>query len=115
MPISPNVVFTATGASAATSVRFDVGGGYDSYSLVIPSMASGTDMQIRMSETLGGTYRILYHPRTSASSPTSFIIAQAISNCVLPIPYYLGQYIEVALTTATSDTAYDFSLICKAT
>jgi len=113
MPVAPFAAFSGTITSAATSVSFDVGGAWDSYTLVIPAMASGSAMGFRVSDSAAGTYYPLYHAPTIASAPVAVSIASGITACAVGIPNTLGRYFQVYLTTATADTAYTFKVLCK--
>lgn len=110
------LAFTKTAATGATSVTFDVGGAYDSYMIVIPSMASGTGLQFRLCATASGTYRTLFEDRESTSpttsAPIAYAIASSVTNCCFRVPH-LAQYFQIALGTATTGTSYEFTVICS--
>lgn len=109
------VPFTGTISSAGTSTTFDVGGMHGKYILVIPSMACGTGMGIRVSDSLTGTYRNLYHtPTVATTAPVLFVLASGITNCAVEIPNP-GRYFQVYINTATSDTAYTYKVLCGET
>ena len=113
MPVAPFAAYTGTIASAATSVSFNVGGAWDSYTLVIPAMTSGSAMGFRVSDKADGTYYPLYHAPTIASAPVAVSIASGLTNCAVGLPNTMGQFFQVYLTTATVDTPYTFKVLCK--
>jgi hypothetical protein len=113
MPVSPFAAFSGTIASAATAVSFDVGGSWDSYTLIVPAMTSGSAMGFRVSDSADGTYVGLYHAPTLASAPVAVTLASGITNCAVGLPNTLGRYFQVYLTTATVDTPYTFKVLCK--
>lgn len=107
------IAFTKTMSSGATVATFNVGGSYTRYFLMIPSMASGGDVRINMSPD-NSTFKALYHaPTVATATPTVLNIASSISNCCVSLPA-LGQYFQVAVTTAATATAYQFTVICGA-
>jgi hypothetical protein len=112
MPVAPFAVFSGNIASAATSVSFDVGGAWDSYTLMIPAMTSGSAMGIRVSDKAAGTYVPLYLPQNTNSAPVAVSIASGITACAVIMPN-LGQFFQVFLATATADTSYTFKVLCK--
>ena len=112
MPVSPFAAFSGTIASAATAVSFDVGGSWDSYTLIVPAMASGSAMGFRVSDAADGTYYPLYHAPTIASAPVAVSIASGITNCAVGLPQ-MGRFFQVYLATATVDTPYTFKVLCK--
>ena len=112
--IGPVKVFSKSLASGVTALTFDVGGGYRSYMLQIPSMPSGGgDIRFAVSNDEGVTYKTLYHaPTVATAAPTVVNIASTVCNCVVGLPT-LGQHFQVYLTTAATGT-YAFSVICTA-
>ena len=111
MTISPVKVFTKSLASATTAVTFNIGGGYRSYQINIPSMASGGDVRFAVSNDEGTTYRTLYHAPTAATAaPTVVNIPSSVSNAIVGVPP-LGQHFQVYLTSATTSSSYIFSII----
>jgi hypothetical protein len=112
--ISPVKVFTKTMASGASVLTFNVGGGYKAYMVRLPSMASGGDVRFNVSHDEGTTFKTLYHSPTVATAlPTVVNIASSVSNAVVGVPP-LGEHFQIAVTTAATATAYDFSVICIA-
>lgn len=114
MPVSPVLAFTKTMATGATVATFNVNGGYDRYTLHVPSMASGGNLSIQVANSETGTYRTLYLPQSLTSAPVALSIASSISNAAIDMPF-LGQYFTVNLTTATTASAYQFTVVCKGT
>lgn len=112
----PVKYFQVTIASAVTfSSAIDLQQAYNKVSIVLPSMPSGTDVRLHVSETLDGTYRSLFHQPTVTSAAVSFTIASSISNCVVPIPNLHAQYVKIELSSATTSVggnAYTYSFIC---
>ncbi len=107
------IAFTKTMSTGATVATFNVGGSFNRYFLMIPSMASNGDVRLNVSPD-DSTYKALYHaPTVATATPTLFNIASSISNCVIEVPA-LSQYFQVAITTATTATAYQFTVICGA-
>jgi hypothetical protein len=114
MPVSPVLAFTVTMACNATAATFNVQGGYDAYVLHIPSMASGGDVSIAVAEKDGGSFRSLYLPQSLTSAPVAVAIASSFSNCAIPV-FGLGQFFTINVSTAATATAYEFTVVCKAT
>jgi hypothetical protein len=112
--VSPVKVFVKTMSSGATVATFNVGGGYRSYMVRLPSMPSGGDVRFNVSYDEGTTFKTLYHsPTVATAAPTVVNIASSISNAIVGIPP-LGQHFQVAVTTAATATAYEFHIICIA-
>lgn len=105
-PVKPFTVSIASGVTFSSAI--DVGTAYRYMSLEIPSMASTTNVQILVSDTLAGTYRTLWHAPTTTSGSVSMIIAA--SNAVVPLPALHHRYMKVALGTASADSAYTFKV-----
>lgn len=112
MPIAPVLTFKKTMTSGLTEISFDVGGGYSEYQLAIPTMTSGTDIGFKVSPTVSGTYRTLYLNQSLTSAPVIAKIGSGITQAVVGLPN-LGQYFQVTLTTAMTETAAEFTVICK--
>jgi hypothetical protein len=115
MPVSPFCAFSATAASAATYCSFDVGGAYDSYTLVIPAMTSGTTHALEVSDASDGTYYKLYHAPTSASAPTEILIQSALTAVGVGLPNTLGRYFRIRRETVPSATSVTYKILCKGT
>jgi hypothetical protein len=112
--VAPVKVFTKTIAAGVSAATFNVGGGYRYYQLRLPSMASGGDVRFNVSYDEGTTFKALYHsPTVATAAPTLVNIPSSVSNAIVGVPP-LGQYFQVALTSATTSTAYEFSVICIA-
>lgn len=115
MPVSPVMAYTKTMTSGATELTFTVAGGFDSYLLVVPTMTSGTDIRIKVSDSSTGTFRTLYHsPTVATAAPTVFNIPSSVTNMAVNLPF-VGQNFQVSLTTAMTATAAEFKVICKGT
>jgi len=112
--VSPVAVFSKSLASGSTALTFNLGGGYRSCILKIPSMPSGGgDIRFGVSDDQGLTYKTLFHAPTVATvAPVVVNLPSTVCNCAVAIPP-LGQYCQVYLTTAATGT-YAFSLICTA-
>ena len=114
MSYGPVQVFTVSMASAVSqSTAINLGKSFSKVSLVVPSMASGTEFGFKVSDALAGTYQTFYHQPTVTSGAVSFSIASAVSKCVVPLPNLHVQYVKVFLASQTVDSAYQFSLICS--
>lgn len=112
--VSAVKVFTGTIASGSTVATFNVGGGYRSYMVRLPSMASGGDVRFNVSYDEGTTYKTLYHaPTVATAAPTVVNIPSSVSNAIVGLPP-LGQHFQVGVTTAATATAYEFHVICIA-
>lgn len=115
MPVSPTVVFTKTMTSGVTELTFTVGGSYESYMVLVPTMTSGTDIRFKVAPSDSGTFRTLYHaPTVASATPTVVVIPSSVTNCAVNVPY-LGENFKITLTTAMTATAVEFSVICKGT
>ena len=113
MPVAPFAAFTVTAASAATYATFNVGGAWDSYTLIVPAMASASTLAFRVSDADGGTYRTLYHAPTSASAPTLVQIASGLTAVAVGLPNTLGQFFQIERVATPVDTASTFIVLCK--
>ncbi len=116
--IGPVKAFTVTIAAQATtaavlSSEVDLGGGYNHYSLIIPSMTSGGDIGIYAAEKTGGTFRKVYLGQSLTSAPVAFNVISSISNCMVPIPAGY-QFCKVYMTTAATSAGNTFYIIATA-
>jgi len=107
--------FTTTMTSGSTLTNaVDLAGGYNNVMIVIPTMTSGTDIRLKGSEELDGTYRAIYlEPKVGSTTPTLFNIASSVTNCMFPISVS-NQYVKVEFTTACTASAHVFKFICNA-
>lgn len=104
---------TMTSGSTLTSAM-DLGGGYNKTMLGIPTMTSGTDVRLRTSDQLDGTYRPIYlEPVAGTTTPPLLNIASSVSNCYIPINI-ASRYLKVEHTTATTASAHEYKVICNA-
>jgi len=101
--VGPVSVFTVTMASGATfSSAIDLSGSWGKTALHVPSMTSGTDVRLQVSDSLTGTFVPLYHaPTVATAAPTVINIASSITNCVVPV-VIPARYVRVQLTTITT-------------
>lgn len=76
--------------------------------LIVPSMASGSDVRIWASDSLSGTYRRMAY--MGATGPALYTIASSVTDCAVPFPAY-ARFVKVQLSTATSNTAYTFKIV----
>jgi hypothetical protein len=113
----PVDIYSKTIASGVTmSSAFVLNKSYNKISLVIPSMASGTNIMFRVAPTESGDYKKLFHQPTVTSAAVSFVIVSSISDCVVPIPNLHAQYIKIehsSATTVAGGNAYTYYLICS--
>jgi hypothetical protein len=116
MSYGPVQVFSITTmASGATlSSAVDLQKAYNKISLVVPSMASGTDIYLHGSTELAGTYRRINHsPNSVSATAGALFISSSISNCIVPLNNLHVQYVKVELSTAMTATTAAFKLICS--
>lgn len=114
MSYGPIAVYTVTMASGATSTsELDLARSWKTAWLVVPSMASNTQMGIKAATEAGGTYRSVYHPQINSStvSVNSFAIASSTTSAMVPIPNGF-RFIKIH-TTATCDSGETFKVICS--
>jgi hypothetical protein len=114
MPL-PTLAFGATIASGSTaSSGIDLGYGWNHIGVMIPSMASGTDVYFKVSDSLDGTYRRVYHhPTISNSNPAAMFVNSAVTNCYVHLEFVNAQYVKVELSTAMTATSAQFKIICS--
>lgn len=108
-------VFTASMASAASvTSAFDLQKAYNKLSVIIPSMASGSDVYILASEELAGTYRRVFHaPTTVSATVGAQFVTSGVTNCIVPFHNVHARYLKVQLSSQTVDTPYTFKIICS--
>jgi len=102
LPTSINI---ASGVSLSSAI--DLGLACDKVLLGIPVIASGTNVNVFICESLSGTYRSLYHePVAATPTPVQVSISSAVTNCFVPLSILNAQYlkIQVPSITATSPT-----------
>ena len=114
MTIGPVLPYSVTMNSGLTlTSALDLGGGYNGYLLGIPTMTSATDIRLRCSPTLDGTYRPLYlEPVAGTQTPVVFNANSTVTNCYVPIKTS-ARFIKVEFTTATTASSHVFELICN--
>lgn len=114
MTIGPVLPYSITMNSASTlTSAVDLGGGFNGYLLGIPTMTSGTDVRLRCSPSLGGTYRALYlEPLAGSATPVVFNVASTVTNCYVPIKTS-ARFLKVEFTTATTASSHVFEIICN--
>lgn len=110
----PVSVFTVSMASAVSVTgAADLQQAWNKLSVVIPSMASGSDVYIMGSDTLAGTYKRIFHaPTTQSATVGAQFVTSGVTNCIVPLQNVHVRYLKVQLNTATTDTPYTFQIIC---
>ena len=112
MSYGPPRVYSVTPASGATvSTAVDLGHSFRSYSIEIPTMASGTDIYIQGSTNEGTTYRRIYFS-TEDSSPVAIQFPSNVTNGIYPVVAALPQLVRVEFSTAITATAPTIKFIC---
>jgi len=113
--ISPVKAFTKTITTGSTeSDVIAIGGGYEKILLGIPTMTSGCDHYIKVSDTEDGTFRRLYHPGyVDTAKPVVMNIDSSVTNCYVPLNF-AAEYFKIEVSTAASDTSHTYKVICKA-
>jgi hypothetical protein len=109
--VGPVSVFTVTMASGSTfSSAIDLSGSWAKTALRVPTMTSGTDVRLQVSDTIDGVFSALYHAPTAATAaPTVVNIPSSVSNCVVPI-VIPARYVRVELTTITTSSINVFKV-----
>jgi hypothetical protein len=112
--VGPIKAFPVSVATAATSSNaIDLGGSYASLMLGIPTMASGTDHYIKVSDTESGTFRRLYHaPDVDTAVPTVVQIDSSVTNCFVPIKGS-AQFVKIELSTAATAASHVYKILCS--
>lgn len=115
MSYGPVSVFTTSMASAATyTSAVDLQKAWNKLTLMIPTMASGSDVYVSASESLSGTYRRVFHsPNTNSATVAAVFVTSGVTNCFVPLPNINMQFLKVELSSATTDTPYTFKIICS--
>lgn len=105
--------YTASMASNETlTAEVDLGQAFDKILLGIPTMASGTDVLIKVAGSSGGTYRNLYHePVVDSTTPTKVQINSSVTLAYVPFNIAGSQYIKVELSTAMTATSAQFDIV----
>ena len=103
----------ATGATLTSSFNLSE----RSWTIVyidIPSMASGTDIYIQGAASSGGPFRRIHHPVLNAATfeSNTFVIGSSCTNRLVLIPTGL-RFLKIEQSTAMTDTASVFNLICS--
>lgn len=113
MGIGVQSTFSATMASGATTTsEIKLSRSWQNMFLVVPSMTSGTEVRIQVSDASGGTYRQLMHYPVNSSTVAVniFKVNSSVTNAAVPIPAGY-QYMKIE-TTATVDSGNTFKVIC---
>ena len=107
--IKPFTVTLTTGSTETSAV--DLGGAYGTIMLGIPTMTSGCDHYIKVSDSSDGTFRRLYYPGyVDTATPAVVGISSSVTNCYIPIEAH-ARYIKVEVSTAASDTSHVYKII----
>jgi len=107
---SPRAFTTTIASAASQSSAISLNNNYTHVSLGIPSMASGSDIKILVSDKTDGTFMTLCLAPTVTSAAVAVQIASGLSSSVIPIPGLHHGAMKVQLTTATTDTSYTFTV-----
>jgi hypothetical protein len=112
--IGPVKAFTVNLASNTTyTSALDLGGGYGHYLFVIPSMVTGTDLRLYVSDTEDGTFRTLYSKPISTPTFTVNPINFDSALTSVAIPIDIGaQFVKVGVGTLVTGTSANFKFIC---
>lgn len=103
--------YSATVASGLTfSSAIDLGEAPQWLTLMVPTMASGADIRVFYSDVIDGTYLRGGVMNNTTGNALLYNIPSGITQAALNIPVY-GRFIQVQLSTATTDTAYIFKVI----
>ena len=109
-------VFTGTMTTGATlTSHYDLSErAWTIIYLDIPSMASGSDFYIQGAATDSSTFRRIHHPVINAATfdSNTFVVGSSVANRLVLIPTGL-RFIKVEQSTAMTDTASVFNLICS--
>ena len=106
--------FTVTMPSGGTlTSSIDLARGWDSISLEIPSMASGTDIYIQGCRTPGATFRRHHHrPTISNSTPGPYFVNSSITNCFIHLENVNMKFLAIEHTTAMTATEAVYNIVC---
>lgn len=104
--------YTASMASGETSTsEVDLGQAFDKVLLGIPTMASGTDVLVKVAPSSGGTYRNIYHqPAVDSTTPTKVQIDSSVTQAYVPLDCG-AQFVKVELSTAMTATSAQFTIL----
>ena len=102
---------TMTSGGVSSTVAF-IGGTYQKYALAVPTMTSGTDIRLAVSDSATGTVRTLYHSPTVTSAAVVFNIVSAVSQAMVPVNL-VGEYVKILHTTTCSDTSHQYAIYCS--
>lgn len=109
----PTTVFTTAVLSGATqSSAIDLGQSWQTAYLVIQSMTSNSQLHLKASDAIDGTYRRVYQAlqnTNTVAAPASFSIASALTNAIVPLPQGL-RFVRVE-QTATADSGQTYKII----
>lgn len=109
----PTTVYQTSVASGATaSSAIDLGQDWRTAYLVIQSMTSNSQLHIKASDSLTGTYRRVYQAlqnTNTVAAPASFAVASALTNAIVPIPPGL-RFVQIE-QTATADSGQTYKII----
>ena len=109
--VKPFAVTMATQTTLTSA--FDLGGAYGQIMIGIPTMTSGTNHYLQVSDSPTGTFRRLYHGSTVATAkPTVWVVDSSVTNCYLPVVCH-AQYGKIELSTMASDTSHTYKVICS--
>ncbi len=113
MPIQYFTQNVASGAVSGTVVQA-FGDGSRNVTVVIPSLASGTNINFAVSYD-GSTYKNLYFPPLSGTvTPGLVTIGSGVTNCALPVVELRGQkFVKVLHTTAVTDVSANYQFIVE--
>jgi hypothetical protein len=103
---STTIVSFATQSSAV-----DLGQNWDSAYLVVQSMTSNSQIHLRASDSLSGTYRRVQYASIATSSvqANDWALSSASTSAIVPIPQGL-RYIKVE-TTAVLSASQAFTIL----
>lgn len=95
-----------------TTAEVDMRQAFDRVLLGIPTMASATNVLIKVAAKSGGTYRQLYHePVAATTTPPSVSISSAVTQAYVPLTIMGAQYLKVELSTAMTATSAQFDIV----
>ncbi len=105
--------YAATIASGVSlSSGFDLGAAPTRVTLMVPTMASGSDISILYSDVLAGPYYKACTFNSTTGAAVAYNIASSITLVACDVPV-CGQFIQLKLTTATTDNSYTFKILCN--
>lgn len=114
--VGVSAVYAVTMTSGATLTSLvDLGGGWATVYLGIPTMPSGTDLYIRagINSLATSGFRVMHPPvNTSAAQIHTFSIASSVTQRAVSIPNGF-EHIFIEYSTATTATSSTFYIFCK--